>query len=53
MLPHDAGRYFDHRDRQVNEKYTLTEHLWDYLQAYADKHKAAGNGSASALSSPG
>ena len=29
---------------QVDEKYTLTDHLWEYLQAYADKHKAAGNG---------
>lgn len=28
----------------VADKYTLTEKLWDYLQAYADKHKAAGNG---------
>lgn len=28
----------------VAEKYTLTEKLWAYLQAYADKHKAAGNG---------
>ena len=28
----------------VDKKYTLTDHLWDYLQAYADKHKAAGNG---------
>ncbi|WP_284060484.1 DNA (cytosine-5-)-methyltransferase [Pseudomonas sp. NW5] len=28
----------------VAEKYTLTEKLWNYLQAYADKHKAAGNG---------
>lgn len=25
-------------------KYTLTDHLWKYLQAYAKKHKAAGNG---------
>ena len=25
-------------------KYTLTDHLWEYLQAYAAKHKAAGNG---------
>jgi DNA (cytosine-5)-methyltransferase 1 len=29
---------------RVNEKYTLTDHLWHYLQGYADKHKAAGNG---------
>lgn len=28
----------------VADKYTLTENLWEYLQAYADKHKAAGNG---------
>lgn len=31
-------------EAMVAEKYTLTEKLWDYLQAYADKHKAAGNG---------
>lgn len=28
----------------VNPKYTLTDHLWGYLQAYAEKHRAAGNG---------
>jgi len=28
----------------VNDKYTLTDHLWKYLQDYAAKHKAAGNG---------
>jgi DNA (cytosine-5)-methyltransferase 1 len=26
------------------EKYTLTRHLWQYLQDYARKHQAAGNG---------
>jgi DNA (cytosine-5)-methyltransferase 1 len=25
-------------------KYTLTDHLWNYLQEYAKKHRAAGNG---------
>lgn len=29
---------------RVDDKYTLTEHLWRYLQDYAEKHKAAGNG---------
>ena len=29
---------------EVDRKYTLTEHLWEYLQKYAEKHKAAGNG---------
>ena len=28
----------------VNPKYTLTPKLWAYLQAYAEKHRAAGNG---------
>lgn len=28
----------------VPEKYVLTDHLWSYLQAYAEKHRAAGNG---------
>jgi DNA (cytosine-5)-methyltransferase 1 len=25
-------------------KYTLTDHLWTYLRAYAEKHRKAGNG---------
>jgi DNA (cytosine-5)-methyltransferase 1 len=29
---------------KVDDRYTLTPNLWAYLQAYADKHKAAGNG---------
>ena len=28
----------------VDKKYTLTPHLWDYLQAYAQKHRERGNG---------
>lgn len=28
----------------VNPKYTLTDHLWRYLQEYAQKHRSAGNG---------
>ncbi|GAB6141454.1 DNA cytosine methyltransferase [Methylosoma difficile] len=28
----------------INPKYTLTPKLWEYLQAYAAKHRAAGNG---------
>jgi DNA (cytosine-5)-methyltransferase 1 len=31
-------------EKQVPEKYTLTDHLWKYLRDYAAKHKAAGNG---------
>lgn len=29
---------------KVNDRYTLTPKLWAYLQAYAEKHRAAGNG---------
>jgi len=31
-------------DGVVNSKYTLTPRLWEYLQGYARKHQAAGNG---------
>lgn len=29
---------------EVDERYTLSDKLWSYLQNYAAKHKAAGNG---------
>lgn len=31
-------------DENVDEKYTLSDKLWSYLQNYAKKHRAAGNG---------
>ena len=31
-------------EEEVEEKYTLSDKLWQYLQDYAAKHKAAGNG---------
>lgn len=31
-------------ESRPDAKYTLTDHLWNYLQNYAAKHKAAGNG---------
>lgn len=31
-------------ESKVDEKYTLTNNLWTYLQNYAAKHKAQGNG---------
>lgn len=31
-------------DKKVEDKYTLSDKLWIYLQNYAAKHKAAGNG---------
>jgi len=29
---------------KVADKYTLSDHLWAYLQAYAEKHRLKGNG---------
>lgn len=43
-IEHDGDKYFDHENRQVNPKYTLTPKLWQYLQNYAEKHRAKGNG---------
>jgi len=28
----------------VDDRYTMSDHLWTYLKAYAEKHKALGNG---------
>jgi DNA (cytosine-5)-methyltransferase 1 len=39
-------------EKHVDEKYTLSDHLWDYLQKYAAKHKAAGNGFGYGLAYP-
>lgn len=43
-LEWDGDKYFDHAGQAVLAKYTLTDKLWAYLQNYARKHKAAGNG---------
>ena len=31
-------------EQKPDSKYTLSDHLWDYLQRYAESHKAKGNG---------
>lgn len=31
-------------DPESDEKYTLSDHLWNYLQDYAKRHQAKGNG---------
>lgn len=36
----------------VSDKYVLTDHLWNYLQRYAEKHRAAGNGFGFGLNGP-
>jgi len=31
-------------EQAVDKKYTLTDHLWKYLQEYSERHRAKGNG---------
>ena len=39
-------------EKNVDDKYTLSDKLWDYLQGYAAKHKAAGNGFGYGIADP-
>lgn len=39
-------------DKNVDDKYTLSDKLWSYLRDYAAKHKAAGNGFGYGLADP-
>ncbi|MBS1941827.1 MAG: DNA (cytosine-5-)-methyltransferase [Bacteroidetes bacterium] len=43
-FPKDGPRLGEILDSKVEVKYTLTDHLWSYLQNYARKHQEAGNG---------
>lgn len=36
--------YTTGKNASVSDKYTLSNHLWTYLQNYAEKHRLAGNG---------
>jgi DNA (cytosine-5)-methyltransferase 1 len=42
--PNLRHKFRDILEPKVDPKYTLTAHLWKYLQDYAAKHKALGNG---------
>ncbi|WP_339862867.1 DNA (cytosine-5-)-methyltransferase [Paremcibacter congregatus] len=48
----EAARPGTNAGCKLNEKYTLTDNLWAYLQNYAAKHKAAGNGFGFGLNGP-
>ncbi|MBO6240624.1 MAG: DNA (cytosine-5-)-methyltransferase [Butyrivibrio sp.] len=39
-------------ETEVDSKYTLSDKLWTYLQGYAAKHKAAGNGFGYGIADP-
>lgn len=43
-LPEPSKKIKDILEKKPDPKYTLTDHLWKYLQDYAVKHKEKGNG---------
>lgn len=43
-LPEPKVKFKEILEKDVDEKYTLSDKLWNYLQDYANKHKAKGNG---------
>jgi len=43
-LPEPKTKIKDILESEVESKYTLSDKLWNYLQDYAAKHKAKGNG---------
>jgi DNA (cytosine-5)-methyltransferase 1 len=43
-LEQQRPRLMDILESAPDPKYTLTEHLWNYLQRYAEGHRAKGNG---------
>ncbi len=43
-IPDAKPRLGDILEDVVPDKYTLTDHLWGYLQDYAEKHRLKGNG---------
>lgn len=44
QLPLQQHSVKDILEPSVDAKYTLSNHLWQYLQNYAEKHRARGNG---------
>ncbi len=42
--PDNEQKFKNILEKSVNKKYTLTDNLWVYLQNYAKKHQAKGNG---------
>lgn len=43
-LPEPTKKFKEILENKPADKYTLSSHLWGYLQGYAEKHKAKGNG---------
>ncbi len=51
-LPDLKPRFKNILQKKVEDRYTLTNHLWKYLRDYAEKHRAKGNGFGFGLTDP-
>ena len=51
-LQWDGDQYFDFEHNKVQDRYTLTPRLWQYLQDYKAKHEALGHGFGYGLVTP-
>ncbi len=51
-IPEHKPVIADILETDVDEKYTLSNKLWEYLQNYAEKHRQAGNGFGYGIASP-
>ena len=51
-IPEHKPVIADILETDVDEKYTLSDKLWEYLQNYAEKHRKAGNGFGYGIASP-
>ncbi|MEY8381306.1 DNA (cytosine-5-)-methyltransferase [Ileibacterium valens] len=51
-IPKQKPVMSDILESDADEKYTLSDKLWEYLQNYAEKHRKAGNGFGYGIASP-
>lgn len=52
VIPENPPKLGDILDGEVDDKYTLTPKLWNYLKGYKEKHRSAGNGFGYSLFGP-
>ncbi len=50
--PSPGPKFKDILERTPDKKYTLTDHLWTYLQEYAERHRLKGNGFGFGIADP-
>jgi DNA (cytosine-5)-methyltransferase 1 len=48
----EVPKFRDILEASPSEKYTLTPHLWNYLQEYAERHRLKGNGFGFGIAKP-